>query len=425
MLRRILILVLTTILAMMGQSHASIGGTSNTGADDAGHWKYQRGITIKPDTGFNRLEIPFEMYAKSQTGLGDIRIIDDTGSHVPYLIENSNKTEVKETDVHPYEATGSYKKKGDSIFDFAGTPPAGTDWIVNQLKMDLQSQGDFFKYIELHGSNDGKQWEWISNNSIYRVDGKVQDRLGLPTTQRFTSYRVKILDNHGDVTITGFSGLFIQEERVDDNKKVTFDSKYLKRTEKDGNSIITITGLQHLPLHSITVNAEGMYNRQCTLSAKDKNGNETSFEQGYLYQSTLNTFKPANNSLSLESFEPDFLVELTIENGDDSPLEINGVTLEYSPAVLIFEGGKGRSYTLVYGNENALQPSYDIEGFRDEIVLQQTSEAVAGDEQEIIQAESPQASEPLDLKPIFNGVILLVAMGLAWFSSKGMKKAVE
>jgi hypothetical protein len=142
------------------------------------------------------------------------------------------------------------------------------------------------------------------------------------------------------------------------------------------------------------------------------------FASDYLYQSTLKGTEPLKNSLAVRISQPYDTLSLMIENGDNPPLKIQSITLEYAADTLIFEPAKGKTYDLLYGNPNAPKPQYDLEQFKSEIVQQTIGTAVLLPE---VQMKEPET--PVSQKAIFSIVIFVVAVLLAWLAIRGMRKA--
>ncbi len=389
-------------------------------APDTG-WKWQRQITVDSTSRFNRFEVPADLYGKSQLTLQDLRIVDDKGTAVPYLLDTrSQKTAVTE-DMRSFTRVGSIRKKTDTLCDFQGYAPEGTDLILTQLTAGTDYPADFFKYVELYGSHDGQRWEWVGNDSIYRVEGKADTDFALPSPLKYTYYRVVILDNIEDIQLTELTGAFINESKKLSGRQLVIPADRFSRAEKGTATHITLKNVGNIPFHSLSMDAGGLFHRPCRIISGDNPETGALFGNGYLYQSTLKGPDPLKNSLSMEIYKPADSLVLVIENGDNPPLDIKSLTLEYHADAVIFEPAPGKNYTLQYGNPAASRPSYDLEQFRSEISQQKIGTATLQDEAPL---EAPKAPTPagVNQKTLFSGLIFLVAVVLARLAVKGMKR---
>jgi hypothetical protein len=99
---------------------------------------------------------------------------------------------------------------------------------------------------------------------------------------------------------------------------------------------------------------------------------------------------------------------LTINDGDDRPIAISGVTVRYYADELIFEGAGGESYKLEFGaDESKTAPVYDIARYSDKILRGNIDRVALG---EI--AYTSKQPEQRDYTAVFNAVIVVVALML-------------
>ncbi len=385
-------------------------------------WKWQREIMTDTTSGFNRLELPPEIYKKSQLDLWDLRIIDEKGTVVPYFLESNRKTSTTTEDSYSFTSTGDFRKKADTIFDFQGHPTAGTDLLINHLTVATDFTEDFFKYVELYGSHDGKHWEWIENSSLYRVDGNDQFLIDVGTSQKFTNYRIVILNNAEGIRLSGLSGMLISESEVQTAHQRIITASQFQRREVGTATEIQIKNVDNLPVNAMSIEASGLFKRPCQIVSGENEAVATVFGSGYLFQSTLKGSEPLRNSLPVSIYQPVDSLTLVIENGDNPPLDIQSVTLEYVSDAVVFQTVQGKTYTLQYGNPSATKPQYDLEQFRGEISLQQIGTAVLNAEKAVAVSKQPSKTV-VNQKAIFSGVIFLVALVLALFAIRGMRKS--
>lgn len=413
-MRRKLALILTALLLGSGTC-----GYSD--APDSG-WQWQREIKTDAAARFNRVEIPPEVYAQAQMGLGDLRILDDTGKAVPYILETPQEITQDLAPMTEFTLLRSFQKGNEVAFDFAGAVPEGTDLLINRMTAIIGFDDDFFKYVELYGSYDNRRWEWIGADTLYRVAGTVDDTLVLDTARKYGFYRIVILDNVEGIALQGLAGTLVTSAEKLSVRTIALPSAALSRVENASLTEIRVKGYRNLPVHAIALDAEGLYHRPSQVRSDAADTPYTLFGSGYLYQSTLKGDKPLKNSLALRATEPYDTLLLQIENNDSPPLTIDGITLEYAADALIFETAPGSAYRLQYGNATAPTPQYDLDTFRNEIIQQQLGTAVLSAETPVDASKSKPSAFPIDQKTLFSAVIFCVGLLLAWLAIRGMRK---
>jgi len=99
---------------------------------------------------------------------------------------------------------------------------------------------------------------------------------------------------------------------------------------------------------------------------------------------------------------------LIIADGDDKPIQIDGVVVRYYADEIVFEGNAGEDYTLEFGdNSIKTAPVYDIERYKEEILKGRIDRASIG---VISYAEINEAPPEREYRFIFNILIVAVAL---------------
>lgn len=114
-------------------------------------------------------------------------------------------------------------------------------------------------------------------------------------------------------------------------------------------------------------------------------------------------------------------LRLEIENYDNRPLQIDGVTVKGYKHQLIARFTEEAKYYLVYGNANANSPNYDISKFTDNIPTT-ISEVKLSAETKIDKKEAAKKSPLFENKAWLWAIMGLIIVLLGWFTLKMMKK---
>ncbi len=414
-------MMMKKLLALL-MAASLLPGLAVSGTTAESGWQWQREIKTDEASRFNRFEISPEIYAKSQLSLGDLRIVDSQGKAVPYIHDAQREITTHNGETYPFTLDRTFRKNNDTSFDFAGLALSGRDLTVNRLTAEPGYTGDFFKYLELYGSYDGTQWEWIGNDSFYRVAGTMDDGIVLDTPQKYAFYRITLLDNSEGITLTSLTGAMITTSEKLSKRKIIFDASQFSRTENQDTTEIRLKGFRNLPVRTLSIDAEGLFQRPSQVFSGDADATGIVFGSGYLYQSTLKGTEPLKNSLPVDIASPYATLKLLIENGDNPPLKIQSIILEYAADTLIFEPVPGKTYHLQYGNPAAAKPQYDLEQFKNEIAQQGMGTAALLTETPLKDPEKAVPASFVSQKTIFSTIIFTVAILMAWLAIRGIKK---
>jgi len=414
MRRKICVLIVLGLLALTGRAFSA--------SQPLEIWKWQKSIQVDETLRFNTVEMDPEVRTKAQFGLEDLRIVDGQNRPVPYILQDAATVVDPLGEACRFSLELSFQRRQETFFDFKGEEKPGTDLVLNRLNADISTESDYYKPIHVFGSYDGVRWEQLSDDSFYRVGRNEKRSIDLGTERRYTHYRIGIPKNAENIGIVGLSGDRLQAMKdVRLNNRI-FTEKKLQRKEDGKQTILRFSGLDNLPIRTITVNGEGMYSRLCHLSVETAGGATVAVGNGYVYRSTLRVSDAAKTALQLSVDQPFHTLVLTIENGDDTPLQIHSVDAAYERQMLIFEPKKGETYRLQYGNPTAARPSYDIIQFRKDIESQSLGHAKLLSETAVPVSIKPEEKHSFDPKILFSGVILLVALALGALAMRGMRR---
>ena len=116
---------------------------------------------------------------------------------------------------------------------------------------------------------------------------------------------------------------------------------------------------------------------------------------------------------------PEYL-ELIIQNQDDQPIEIDAIHLEYYIDKLVFKTSDPTGVQLLYGNETAQKPHYDISSYRAQMEKSAQEEAKLLD----LVTRSPEGAKEkkaINLKLILNIAVVIVSSLLGFVILKKNK----
>ncbi|MGH9703930.1 MAG: hypothetical protein ACRD4K_11185, partial [Candidatus Acidiferrales bacterium] len=167
------------------------------------YWSYSRPVIFAPDTpaGFINITIPFDVYADAQSNLNDLRLIDNAGNEVAFVL-------------YSHEGHTSEKQLSAKMGEVSFAPGKYTQAV---LELDEQASfhngvsietplTDFIAWCELAVSDDARTWRIVDSRSpIFRFQktnqSGVQQLHYAQTNARFL--RLRIFDADRQFPIDG------------------------------------------------------------------------------------------------------------------------------------------------------------------------------------------------------------------------------
>jgi hypothetical protein len=359
---------------------------------------------------YQALRLTPEIYKASQSDLSNLRIITSQGDEVPYFIYSGQGSSQSLSEVYAMELIDSYLKDDLFYFDYAiASIPQQSDIIATSIEFTT-SNTSFAKELSVYGSYDSTHWVFVQKDTLYSVDDVSKLVIEFSEPQKFTYYRLELNNNLEQISFMSVS-LVYNVKTSEENYFVESLKPYFNVESADKYTVITIEGLQHLKLCDMTIHSKSTFNRNVTT------------EQGYtyeIYNLSMNnvsyhfTTIPLNGSVS---FSESFTV--TISDGDDKPISVDGITVRYYADDLIFENKADQSYTLTISqNPTTATPIYDIERFRNEILTGEIAQATITD----IQYAPDNTVPERDYRAIFNMVMIAVTILLATITTLKLRK---
>jgi hypothetical protein len=375
-------------------------------AENIDEWKYTVPINFEDNSKYKSLFLMEEIYEHASPDLTDLRIVDVKGDYIPFYIKKGTNTLRQTKIMYRADVVQSFKKYNDSYIDFVIIPSKdNTDVSGNSLIFELPA-GNFLKHIEIYGSYDGESWDYISKDYIFREESREKNEVPVGNKQKYTYYRIVILDNIENITLKNMSlsnkytdsqwSRFIKTAQVD------FDFK----TDKSA-SVVTLSNKQNLKIKQIVLEVENNFQRNYKVYGD--NSNKVIIKQGELYNLQLENVKVAGTKIDFSSNPISApIITIKIDNRDDRPLTIKSIFIEYYIDKLIFPDVGNAPYQLYFGNDKAQKPKYEIELQKEYIEKEQQGSCGLG----TIQVKDKKITDlrSVDMKYVFNCVIVAVSI---------------
>lgn len=334
-------------------------------------WKYMKPVEAPAGLppGFCRFPLDGEVYARSQSSLGDQRILDSQGREIPFALHEDRESSTEEEfQPHLYNQASQPGKYSTLSLDLGKTLPS------NKLVLDTLSR-NFKRRVEIEGSPDGRGWLVIKNNAyIFDFTGeqKVQLTELVYPESHYRYLRLKIWDQ-GEASLK-IQGVRCFLTKTHTPQRVVRNALLVSRQEDSQlKATILLFDLhyENTPIDLITLaTPEENFSRGVGIQ-----GSNNQKEWRNLLQSEFYRFRAARyevEKLSLRVSEARCrYIKVLIYNYDDSPLQANKVEFQGVEKELVFNASEKSPFWLYYGNPRAVAPRYDFEKTASYIKLDQ------------------------------------------------------
>jgi hypothetical protein len=284
------------------------------------------------------------MFAHARTGFGDVRVVDARGKQVPWRMRPIDQPVFDE----PVRVlnSGRQGRVAVALLDL-GRGRAVRDRVV----LDVPDRDFVGRAVVLGAFRPEGPFTLLGATGIYDVGGAQRAR---STTAVFAStiYRYLLVRATGVTRITGATVAKGAEEpyQVDRNPKTT--------TRALGNrTVITLDfGFRNVPVDELRIRAATRrYDRPVHVEARNRSAAAWSFvSSGRISRFEGSVASPIPVGVRAR------YVRVSIDNGDDPPLDRIDVRALSRSFALVLEGRHRPPYRLYYGAPRARAPSYEF-----------------------------------------------------------------
>ena len=348
---------------------------------------------------YKAVRLPPEICLNANENLSDLLVKDDKGETVPYFINSGFQKQQNESLNHPMQLINSYVKDNAFYFDYKIKNDLATDATATSIEVTT-SNTNFAKNIELLGSYDNTHWEKVQDDTLYNVDGKSKLEILFNSPQKYTHYRFKLGNNMEKIAFDTVELKY---------NKNTVEKSYFSETiapqfsteEIGKETYLYIYNVKNLQIDTITIDTDSMFKRSLLVKGIGRTKE--------IYNLSFGDTTYTDTKIQMQSKKnEDDVVTLVINNNDDKPINIKGITVKYYADEIVFEDKGGENYTIEFGvDNNKLAPVYDIASYKDEI-LKGSIDKLNIKEIKLDQVKEEPAK--MNYKMIFNIVIMIVAL---------------
>jgi hypothetical protein len=319
-------------------------------------WKNIQTVQLDK-AGMVKMSLPAETIAASRPGLEDLRLFDDQGREVPFLLERPVQLPKSVRAPARFDVAMEAEKTIATLETGMVQPLAG---------VTLQSPArNFMKAVLLEGSGDGKTWEMIAQHQpVFRLaDGA--SRLFLPFPPATCAFLRVTLNDHSSAPIP-LTGALLHGAEPDPVPSEPLSIQIVGREEgSDQTRLILEAAHSQVTLAGLEIEtSERLFTRPVSLAYRHYGDNEireTVLAKETLYRIALEG-QPATSKLGFgtDIVLPSRELILTIHNSDSPPLPVSSILAKRRPVFISWLAPGPGPFHLLSGNSLCPAPRYDI-----------------------------------------------------------------
>ncbi|HEX4349917.1 MAG TPA: DUF3999 family protein, partial [Verrucomicrobiae bacterium] len=321
-------------------------------------WQHMQDFDLATP-GLVKISLPVETLDAARPGLEDLRLCDDAGNELPFLISRPVPS----------------PKAVQSAKSFQVSLNASTTVITLETGLNQPLDGvtletpamDFIKAVRVEGSMDNQNWQRLAQGQpIFRQPyGAGQLHVGFPAGP-WRWLRLTIDDQRSQPV--PFTGVRVHAAAVEATPEELQTVTIAERNENPGETRLTLNlGAANLDVSSVKIETdEPLFTRQVTAAVPqvtEDSLREQVIGQGVIYRVAVEG-QPSSAELSvpLETRVRSRDLVLLIQNGDSPPLNITAVRITRRPLYLVFMARQAGIFHLLAGNKLCAAPHYDLAG---------------------------------------------------------------
>lgn len=403
-----------TLFFLLLQNTASFAQLNN--------YSFKRELTGVKEK-WHKVILPEDIFKHTSSDLNDIRLIGITSGRdtleVPYILKKTIETNtVKEAICNIIN-----RSKNDQGYFFTFEIPKQN--TINELILDFEHQNFDWK-ISVEGSQDQKQWfNILKNYRILSVNNNYTDYKFTKVNfepSKFTYYRLHINSNMQPE----LKSIKVLLNETTKGKYKNYQVAEIKTIDLKENktTAIDISMQSHVPVSKVIFHIKNKSDYYRPVSIEYISDSVKTEKGWYFNYRTLATGILSSIDKNELTFDdtPIKKLKITIKNFDNSPLQIDSITVcGYVYELTAYFADPSFKYFLLYGNSNAQKPIYDLERFAEKIPVN-TPAIQLNNEEPVVNYANLQQKPLFENKVWLWGIMVLMISLLGWFAIKMMKK---
>jgi hypothetical protein len=351
---------------------------------NAQNFKSKAKVAAVSTSNYYKIKLNSNIAAIAQNQFTDLRLFDDDGIEVPYLLKKDNLNTANDN-YTAFEFTTVKNENGMQII----TVQNPSKQALNELELRM-ANADADRQVSISGSNNNTDWYVVKDKFYFTNSGKdntseIYRVLEFPKTT-YSYYKISIKNKNNDPLNIKSIGQTMRSS-VENSLQTVAGFKYRIKDSSDKNTYITCYNTPENIIDKLVfkITAPDMYMRSCQLLKAAVNTgnsnpddydvvNSTSYKKyrKTAYQNDWNFELKSDDKGAL--FCNDILgysktdsFVIVINNKDNVPLKIETITALQLPSYAIAKLEPSKNYYLYFGDKNIETPEYDLVYFENKM----------------------------------------------------------
>ncbi len=326
-----------------------------------------RGIEA-PTSGRAAVALDRDVYERARADLADLRVVDEAGASVPYVLERAELEAGVDRVVPTVRDRGFSRGRSESLTLDFGRPFAKRD-------LDLSLSGDNFRRrVAVEGSDDGHSWTTLSDGAyVFAVPGAPPARYeSVPLGNDDRRYlRVTVFHGPDDPERIEIRQVSARPAGQPAPALVAQRRPFARYEDPERHETLLVLdlGARHQPFQDLLIDVgDPRFFRGVAVEARrdvvsDRRGEPPSGPTWVpLGEAAIYRYGEAGpwESLQIGVSGRERGIRLRIRNRDDNPLDVRGVEVLAPVERVLFDVAPSKRYRLTYGSADLRAPSYDL-----------------------------------------------------------------
>jgi Protein of unknown function (DUF3999) len=322
-------------------------------------WRYSCSIQVADGTGPVKLNVPVDLYTGLNDGFADLRIVDDRGAEIPFLLYDKNVRTPIETRHGVIRENSFVPGKYTQLVIDLGEKTA----FHNALEIET-SETDFIDWVEITASDDANTWRIVKDRapiSGFRKENIAGGRLVHYSDNNARFLRVHIFESARQFPVSAVEIFFSREFREPIRTSIPSQFTPDPTAPATVSRWVTDLGPGSFPVSGVAIDTlQSEFFRVVHMQNSEDGQEWRDYFSGEIYRYKQREKRAESlRVFSHEGWHRRFW-RIEVVNGSDAPLADAKPTLLADPHLVLFYPQPGRSYRLIYGNSAAKVPQYDL-----------------------------------------------------------------
>jgi hypothetical protein len=333
-------------------------GGSAIAANLPSDWQREQSFEVAT-SGLVKMSLPVATLDAARPMLEDLRLYDDAGNEVPYLI--SRPVPVPKV----VQAAKSFQSTLNATTTLI-TVETGMTQPIDRVSLESPAV-NFLKAARVESSMDGQRWRLLVQGQPIFSQPWGANHLQVAFPPVVAKWLRITVDDQRSPPVP-FTGAYVFAATGEPVPEELLPVEITERDENPGETRLALNmGAANLSVAAVQVETpEPLFMRPIALAVPQMSEDairEQIIGQGSVYRVAIAGQTPSENlTVPMEELLRSRELVLLIKNGDSPPLSVSAVRVHRRPVYLVFLARQTGTYHLLTGNVNCDAPRYDLAG---------------------------------------------------------------